>query len=79
MDLNEAKQLLSKNGFLLERINTRRLYLCFYLYGDRAHSRPEAMEIKCATLKKSEVIDTLASFFAKHYNISYQFHIFSTS
>ena len=63
MNLNEAKQLLSKNGFLVERINRRMLYLCFYLYGDRAHSTPEAMEIKCATLKKSEVIDTLVSFF----------------
>ena len=63
MNLNEAKQLLSKNGFLVERINTHMLYLCIYLYGDRAHSRPELMEIKCATLKKSEVIDTLTSFF----------------
>lgn len=63
MNLVEAKQLLSKNGFLVERINTRGLYLCFYLYGDRAHSRPECMEIKCATRKKEEVIDTLVSFF----------------
>lgn len=64
MNLNEAKQLLSKNGFLVERLNRRMLYLCFYLYGDRAHNTPECMEIKCATLKKSEVIDTLTSFFS---------------
>lgn len=64
MNLNEAKQLLLKNGFLVERLNTRMLYVSFYLYGDRAHSTPECMEIKSVTLKKPEVIDTLTSFFS---------------
>ena len=64
MNLFEAKQLLKNNGYqLIKENNNDSAYVCYYLYGDRAHYTPESMEIKTATTEKAEVIDTLASFF----------------
>ena len=64
MDLNEAKQLLKNNGYTLIKENTgAQQYVCYGIYGDRAHTNPETANIYAVTSDKNELIDIIVDWF----------------
>ena len=60
MNLNEAKQLLSKNGYqLIKEDSDFDFYVTYYLYGDRAHNNPENAGIFLVNQEPWTTVDKL--------------------
>lgn len=64
MNLFEAKNLLKKHGYKLIKENTgAQQYVCYGIYGDRAHSDPETANIYAVTSDKNTLIDKIVDWF----------------
>ena len=64
MNLTEAKQLLKKHGYKLIKENTGvQQYICYGIYGDRAHADPETANIYAVTSDKNVLVDNIVDWF----------------
>lgn len=64
MNLIKAKQLLKEHGYKLIKENTEaQQYICYGIYGDRAHSDPETANIYAVTSDKNVLIDNIVDWF----------------
>lgn len=63
MNLNEAIKTLKNAGFELLKEDAESNFLCYGIYGDRAHSDPETAQIYALTKNKQEVIDTICDWY----------------
>lgn len=65
MNLNEAIKTLKTAGFeLLKEDAEGSNFLCYGIYGDRAHNDPETAQIYALTKNKREVIDAICDWFS---------------
>lgn len=65
MNLNEAIKTLKNAGFeLLKEDAEGSNFLCYGIYGDRAHNDPETAQIYALTKNKQEVIDAICDWFS---------------
>ncbi len=70
MNLFEAKQLLKNHGCKLikeaqdEKLAVKDNYICYSVYGDRAHSNPETAYIYMVSPDKNKIIDTIVDWFS---------------
>lgn len=64
MNLFEAKNLLKKNGYkLIKEHAGAQQYVCYGIYGDRAHSDPETANIYAVTSDKNKLVDIIVDWF----------------
>lgn len=64
MNLFEAKNLLEEHGYSLIKESTgEQQYVCYGIYGDRAHTDPETANIYAVTSDKNELIDIIVDWF----------------
>lgn len=60
MNLNEAKQILKRQGYrLIKEAASYDSYVLYKLYGDRPHSNPESAAIYLVTTDPVKVVDDL--------------------
>ncbi len=65
MNLTEALNTLKTAGFeLLKEDTDGRNFLCYGIYGDRAHSDPETAYVYAVTKNKQEIIDAICDWFS---------------
>ena len=63
MNLNEALATLKIAGYNLIKENADNYFLCYSIYGDRAHSTPENADIYRISKNKKEIIDAIVDWF----------------
>lgn len=64
MNLFEANQLLKEHGYRLIKENTgAHQYVCYGIYGDRAHTDPETANIYAVTSDKNVLVDKIVDWF----------------
>jgi len=66
MNLNEALKTLETAGYTLinEAISGSRNFVCYSIYGDRAHSDPESAYIYAISQNKQDIIDAINNWFS---------------
>ena len=65
MNLFEAKKLLKERGYkLIKESVGEQQYVCYGIYGDRAHTDPETANIYAVTSDKNELIDIIVDWFS---------------
>ena len=65
MNLTEALKTLKSAGYKLikENISENRNFVCYSIYGDRAHNNPETAYIYAVSQNKQDIINAITNWF----------------